>query len=120
MDDSRPAGGGEASLAGLINGDRAFRAMRDRWWLLILTPALAVVAVLFLGRFEPYHASVQATVLLPGDTEIPGNAERPELMMLDDLPTLIRSRVFAEGVSEAIPQGNLSVDQIQQALDGSR
>ncbi len=120
MNASGSNAGGEASIVGLINGDRAFRAMRDRWWLLVLTPALAIVAVLFLGRFEPYHTSVQATVLLPGDTEIPGNAERPELMMMDDLPTLIRSQVFAAGVREAMPQSELTVSDVQQALDGSR
>ncbi len=107
-------------LAALINGDRAFRSMRDRWWLLVLTPLLAMALVVLLGRFEPYSTTVRATVLLPGDTEIPGNSERPELMMLDDLPTLVRSRVFAEGVHSAMPESAWSVDDVQSALDGTR
>jgi capsular polysaccharide biosynthesis protein len=94
--------------------------MRDRWWLLVLTPLLAMALLFATGRFEPYETRVQATVLLPGDTEIPGNSERPELMMLDDLPTLVRSRVFAEGVLQAIPDSGLTVDEVQAALDGSR
>ena len=120
MPADRETQSGDASIEGLINGDRAFRAMRDRWWLLVIAPLLAIAAVVFVGRFEPYHTSVQATVILPGDTEIPGNAERPELMVLDDLPTLIRSRVFAEGVAEAIVGSDITVDEIQQSLDGSR
>ena len=59
-------------------------------------------------------------MLLPGDTEIPGNSERPELMMLDDLPTLVRSRVFAEGIHEAMTGPDLSVEEVQSTLDGSR
>ncbi len=121
---SRPESGADPTsldtLSALINGDRAFRSMRDRWWLLVLVPLAAMALVLLMSRFEPYRTTVQATVLLPGDTEIPGNAERPELMMLDDLPTLIRSRVFAEGVLEALPGRGYTVEEVQSALEGSR
>src|SRR5680860_82962 len=90
-------------LAPLVDIDRALTAIRDRWWLLILAPVVALAASLVWMRFEPYQTTVQATVLLPGDTEDPGNSERPELMMLDDLPLLIRSQVFAEGVQAGMP-----------------
>lgn len=118
--ESPPAPTIDDPLSALINGDRAFKSMRDRWWLLVLTPLLAMGLLYFLGRFDPYATSVQATVLLPGDTEIPGNSERPELMMLDDLPTLVRSRVFAEGVLQAMPTSEMTVDEVQATLDGSR
>jgi capsular polysaccharide biosynthesis protein len=59
-------------------------------------------------------------VLIPGDTEDPGSSERPELMVLDDLPPFIRSHAFASDVQAALGNTTLTVDQIQSTLDASR
>jgi hypothetical protein len=112
--------GGESPPPPLIDGDRAIAAIRDRWWLLVLVPAVAIIAALLWSRFEPYQTTVEATVLLPGDTEEPGSSERPELMILDDLPALVRSHAFADGVREQMPRTPLTVDEVQESLDGSR
>ena len=106
--------------AATLNTERALLAIRDRWWLLFLAPIVALTVTFVWMRFEPYHTTVRATVLLPGDTEDPGNAERPELMMLDDLPSLVGSWVFAEGVHAAMPGTGATVAEVQTALDGSR
>jgi capsular polysaccharide biosynthesis protein len=41
-------------------------------------------------------------------------------MVLDDLPPLVASRAFAEGVHAAMPATSLSVDDVQSSLDSSR
>lgn len=93
-----------------------------RWWLVLIVPAIAFPLLVFRAVSMPYQSTVRAVVLIPGDTEIPGNSERPELMVLDDLPGLVRSRVFAEAVAaEATASGStLSVEVIQSALGSSR
>jgi capsular polysaccharide biosynthesis protein len=75
---------------------------------------------------QPYQTSLNAVVLIPGDTEDPGNSERPELMVLDDLPSLISSRVFAEAVARDLASRGVNsqlandVDGVRAALAGSR
>jgi capsular polysaccharide biosynthesis protein len=73
-----------------------------------------------LQQNEAYQSTVRATVLIPGDTEDPGNSERPELMVLDDLPPFIRSYAFASDVHAALESDELTVDQVKSALDASR
>jgi uncharacterized protein involved in exopolysaccharide biosynthesis len=113
-----PAGAPDPAAS--FDTERAIRAIRDRWWLLLLTPVVALIVASIWMRFDPYHTTVTATVILPGDTEEPGNSERPELMMLDDLPSLIRSWVFAEAVHAGMQGTDATVEEVQGALDGSR
>jgi capsular polysaccharide biosynthesis protein len=94
--------------------------MRRWWWIVLLMPVVALTASLALSRFQPYQSQVRATVLIPGDTEDPGRAERPELMVLDDLPVLVGSRVFAEGVHQEMGATAMSVDEVQATLSASR
>lgn len=94
--------------------------IRRRWWIVLLLPLVAIAATVFFQRNEPYQSTVRATVLIPGDTEDPGNSERPELMVLDDLPPFIRSYAFASDVHAAMENPSLSIDQVKDALDGSR
>jgi len=103
-----------------LDAGRALQAIRDRWWLVLLAPVVALIVAFAWMRFEPYHTTVNATVLLPGDTEDPGNAERPELMILDDLPSLVSSWVFAERVHAGMTGAGAPVDEVQSALDGHR
>lgn len=93
---------------------------RRRWWIIVLLPFVAVVSTYLFQRSEPYQSTVRATVLIPGDTEIPGNSERPELMVLDDLPPFLRSYAFASQVHAELPGSGLSIEQVQSTLDGSR
>ena len=61
-------------------------------------------------------------MLIPGDTEVPGSAERPELMVLDDAPILVRSRSFAEAVAANLPPeaDGLDADAVAAALSAER
>jgi capsular polysaccharide biosynthesis protein len=103
-----------------ISMGQLISVIRRRWWIVLLLPFVAVTATFLFQRNEPYQSTVRATVLIPGDTEIPGNSERPELMVLDDLPPFIRSHAFASDVHSAMGDTTLTVDQIQSTLDGSR
>jgi uncharacterized protein involved in exopolysaccharide biosynthesis len=80
-------------------------ALLRRWWLIVLVPVVLAPLLLLRARTQPYQATVRAAVILPGDTEIPGNSERPELMVLDDVPSLIGSEVFAGAVANALNAG---------------
>lgn len=95
-----------------------------RWWLIAILPLAVLVTSLAMTSRAPFVATVQAIILIPGDTDIPGNAERPELMVLDDVPSLIRSRVFAEAVASRLrttsPALNLNSDAVAQAVSGTR
>lgn len=98
-------------------------SLRRRWWLAIGPPVVVFLALLMIGGDRPYESTVRATILIPGDTEIPGNSERPELMVLDDGPELVGSRVFAEAVAAALPTEEdlaLSVGDVEAALSGER
>lgn len=93
-----------------------------RWWLVLLVPAVALPLLIVRARMAPYQATLNAVVLIPGDTETPGDSEKPELMVLDDLPSLVSSRVFAEAVAASAPVagGELTVDDIQASLGATR
>ena len=103
-----------------ISMGQLMAVMRRRWWIVLILPIVAVATTYLFQRSEPYQSTVRAMVLIPGDTEIPGNAERPELMVLDDLPPFLRSHAFASQVQAAMPGSELSIDQVQSTLDGSR
>jgi capsular polysaccharide biosynthesis protein len=103
-----------------ISMGQLMSVIRRRWWIVLLLPVVAVLATYFFQRNEPYQSTVRATVMIPGDTETPGDSERPELMVLDDLPPFVRSYAFASQVREAMPDTDLTIDQIQSTLDGSR
>lgn len=97
--------------------------LRRWWWLLVLLPLVGLAAGVVLTQNQPYQSSIRATVLIPWDPEIPGSSERPELMVLDDAPALVSSFAFAEMVHAALPaelQSVLSIDDVKQALSGSR
>lgn len=99
------------------------RFIRRWWWLLVALPVVGLVAGFVLTRSQPYVSDVRATVLIPFDTEDPGSSERPELMVLDDSPSVVSSYAFAELVHAALPadlQGNLSVDDVKDSLSGTR
>ena len=61
--------------------------------------------------------AVKGSILLPGDTEIPGSSERPELMILDDIGPVVTSEEFARMVADA---GSLPVDDVDGALSATR
>jgi capsular polysaccharide biosynthesis protein len=94
--------------------------LHRRWWAVVLVPVLVAGLLAWQARTASYQTVVRATVLIPGDTEIPGSAERPELMVLDDLPPLVASRAFAEGVHAALGETALSVEDVHRALSGER
>lgn len=91
-----------------------------RWWFVLGMPALVLGISLVLLSTSPYVATMRASVLIPGDTQATGNAERPELMVLDDVTQLVSSPVFATAVSaqlqQSSPQYALSAEQIQSSL----
>jgi capsular polysaccharide biosynthesis protein len=97
--------------------------VRRRWWLVVAVPLVVFAAGFWLTSDPPYESSLRATILIPGDTDIPGNAERPELMVLDDAPELVSSAVFAMMVVDAMPDdaaAALTVDDVKSALRGER
>lgn len=96
---------------------RTIAAIRRYWWVVLAAPALILVALTVRNLTAEYQSSFRASVLLPGDTEIPGSAERPELMILDDLGPVVESRAFAEMVAS---QASLDPDQVDGALSASR
>lgn len=99
------------------------RFIRRWWWLLIALPLVGLVAGFVMTRNQSYVSEVKATVLIPFDTEDPGNSERPELMILDDSTAVVSSFAFAELVHAALPvelQGSLLVDDVKDSLSGSR
>jgi capsular polysaccharide biosynthesis protein len=97
-------------------------ALWRRWWLVLLVPAVALPLLIVRARMQPYQTSFSAVVLLPGDTEIPGSSERPELMILDDLPSLISSTVYSDAVAADLASRNLSyhADDIHGSMNGTR
>ncbi len=98
--------------------------LRRRWWLVVGLPLVVFAGTLVQSANQPYTATVQAVVLIPGDTETTGNAERPELMVLDDGPTLVTSPAFAGLVKERLGSGSiaqrLDADDVQGALSAER
>lgn len=99
------------------------KALGRSWWLVAGVAGLSAVMGWLLLPAAPYQVRVEASVLIPGDTENPGRAERPELMVLDDLLPLVESPAFAELVHRSLtsPAGDdISVEDVQDALSGSR
>lgn len=103
---------------------RFLTALRRWWWLVVALPVLALAGSLILTPKQPYTTSFRATVLIPGDTEDTGSAERPELMILDDLPSLIGSQVYADATLKQMKAdgytGPLTVADVQGTLSGTR
>jgi hypothetical protein len=77
------------------------RAIRRFWWVAFLAPAIVLSVLTIRNVTADYKSSFSASVLLPGDTEIPGSAERPELMILDDIGPVVASDTFAQIVADA-------------------
>ncbi len=103
--------------------DDAGRMARRWWWLLLALPLLGLIGGFVASRDQAYESSFRATILIPGDTEIPGNSERPELMVMDDAPALVDSYAFAELTHASLSaelQEDLSVTNVQDALSASR
>jgi len=97
--------------------------LRHWWWIVALSTVVALVVGAFAMREEHFATSFRSTVVIPGDTEDTGSAERPELMILDDLGPLIESQAYAQMVLDAIPadeRGSLTVAAVQESLSGSR
>jgi uncharacterized protein involved in exopolysaccharide biosynthesis len=92
-------------------------AIRRYWWIALLAPAIVLAVLTGRNLSAPYQTSFRASVLLPGDTEIPGNSERPELMILDDLGPVVASRAFAEMAAQA---SGMPVDAIEGHVSASR
>jgi capsular polysaccharide biosynthesis protein len=96
---------------------RMAAALRRRLWIVLAVP-IAIAAVLILRNLTAeYQVDFRASILLPGDTEIPGRSERPELMILDDFQSVVTSRAFAEIVAT---HAQLPVDDVEDAFDTSR
>lgn len=98
------------------------RVLTRRWWLVVIVPAIVLPLLVVRARTQPYQSTLNAVVLIPGDTEIPGNSERPELMVLDDLPTLVASRVFADAVAQDLPNRgfSLTAEDLSGSISGER
>ncbi len=98
--------------------------LRRRWWLVVGLPLVVFAGTLVQSANQPYTATVQAVILIPGDTETTGNAERPELMVLDDGPTLVTSPAFADMVEERLGSGSiaqgLDANDVHGALSAER
>lgn len=99
---------------------RILTILLRRWWLVLGVPALVLGISLVLLSTAPSVATIRVYVLIPGDTQEPGTAERPELMVLDDIPQLVRTPVFAQAVliqlQQASPDYVLPASDIQSSL----
>jgi capsular polysaccharide biosynthesis protein len=93
------------------------RAIVRFWWIALLVPVIIFAALTVRNLTADYQSSFRATILLPGDTEVPGSAERPELMILDDLAPVVESRAFAEIVAA---NASLPIEEIEGALSATR
>jgi capsular polysaccharide biosynthesis protein len=94
-----------------------------KWWLILGLPLIVFAGMVWRSSDPPFESSFRASILMPGDTEVPGSSERPELMVLDDLPELVQSQVFAEDVAAALPAvggPNLSVENVHDSLSSDR
>jgi hypothetical protein len=93
------------------------RGIRRFWWLALLTPAIVLGVLSIRNLTADYQTSFRASVLLPGDTEIPGSSERPELMILDDIGPVVSSQAFAQMVADAV---SMPVEAVHGHLEASR
>jgi uncharacterized protein involved in exopolysaccharide biosynthesis len=101
----------------IVNREEAIVAIRRWWWLIVLALVAALVVGYLLTPEPAWTASFRATVLIPGDTEDTGSAERPELMVLDDLGPFVGSWVFADAVAGEMGADTGDVDGM---ISGSR
>ena len=69
----------------VANGQDFVAAIRRWWWLIVLALVASLAIGWVLTPNPAWTTSFRATVVIPGDTEDTGSAERPELMVLDDL-----------------------------------
>lgn len=100
-------------------GQDILHALRRLWWLVVTGLVIGLVVGFLLTPDPGYSTSFRATVLIPGDTEDTGRAERPELMVLDDLGPFVESWVFAEAVAGEMG-GDVTTEDVYGMLDGSR
>jgi len=101
----------------VATGQDAIAVVR-RWWWLIGAVLVASLAVGYVLTPEPsWTASFRATVLIPGDTEDTGRAERPELMVLDDLGPFVESWTFAGAVAKSL---GVDTGEIDGMISGTR
>ena len=98
------------------------RALRRHWWVVLGIPLVALALQVAQIRTAPYRAHFRAVVVLPGDTENPGSSERPELMIMDDVPQLVESALFAERVAAETGARGIGVDsdEIRSSLAATR
>ncbi len=98
-------------------------AARRLWWVVGGLAILCMAVGWLVLPQAPYQVTIQASVMVPGNIERPGRAERPELMVLDDLLPLVESPAFATLVRESLAplwDQRVSVADIENALSGSR
>ena len=93
------------------------RGIRRYWWIAFLTPAIVLGILSIRNLTADFQTSFSASVLLPGDTEMPGSSERPELMILDDIGPVVSSQAFAEMVADA---ASMPVEDVDGHLEASR
>lgn len=100
----------------------AVRALRRFWWLVVAIPAVALAVQVAQMQSAPFQAEFRAVVVLPGDTDDPGRSERPELMIMDDVPQLIGSALFAERVRAHLDVGGVVMvaERIESSLSATR
>lgn len=101
----------------VTNGRDVVAAIRRWWWLILLALVLSVAIGWLLTPKPAWTTSFRATVLIPGDTEDTGSAERPELMVLDDLGPFVGSWAFAEAVADEL---DTDPGEIDGMISGSR
>lgn len=92
-------------------------AIRRYWWIAALVPTIVLTVLVVRNLTAPYQSSFRASVLLPGDTEVPGSAERPELMILDDIGPVVESEAFAQMVAG---QAAVRIEDVRGCLSASR
>ena len=109
---------------GQLDTGRILAILLRRWWLVLGLPVAAVLGTVLFTRDQPYVATFQASILIPMDTEDPGDAERPELMVGDDLPLVIGSQRFAELVEAELDRAGgpvtLAWPEIQASIRATR
>lgn len=96
---------------------RLVDALRRRIWIVLAVPAVIAAVLLVRNLTADHQVSFRASILLPGDAEIPGRSERPELMILDDFQSVVTSQAFAEIVAT---EAQLPIDDVEGAFDSSR
>lgn len=98
-------------------------AIRRSWWLVCGATILGMAAAWVFLPPARYQVTIQAAVMVAGDVDRPGRAERPELMVLDDLLPLVESPAFAGLVQDFLAppwDERIGVEEIEDALSGSR